>query len=223
MNDQPGTNPGYPGPPPTRYTGPPPTGYTGPPPTGYIPPEPVDPYAGGQVQSWGYPPPYPPPGYGMSMPGYPGGPVDPDRRPGTVTASAVLGYVNAGFLILMSVVLFSTNSIIDDLSRYSDVRNSVRGEFAADAFINLIAAGLLIAGGISMANRSALGRRFYSVGVVVVLAESVYWLARWVSKAGGSYLTPYPIMFLAVAIVGLSLAWFGAATPWLGAAPGRAR
>lgn len=213
----------------------PPPGYAGPPPTGYGPPsQPGDPYAGGpypggpypdnRAPGWGYPPPYPT-GYGAPMvaayPGY--APIPPgERRPGTLTASAVLGYVNAGFLILMSVVLFSTNSIIDNLNRYDYYDHSnLSTEFAIDAFLNLIAAGLLIAGAISMTNRTALGRLLYSVGAVLVLAESVYWLARWARKDGGSYLTPYPLMFIAVAVVGLSLAWVGGATAWFNRAAAR--
>ncbi len=192
-------------------------GYAGPPQTGYgQPQQPVDPYAAGQQPGWGYQPQYPmaypaavyQPGYGQVPPG--------ERRPGTLTAAAVLGYINAGFLIVMGVALFSTTSIIDNLNRYDSYSHSrLSTEFAIDAVLNLVAAGLLIGGAVAMTNRTVIGRLLYSVGATIVIGESIYWVARWGSKDGGGYLDFYALLFAAIAIIGLALAWVNGATNWL--------
>lgn len=208
MSDQPG-----------HQDQPPPSGYAGPPPTGYPPiPQPIDPYPpGGQV--WGYPPPYPMGYPAMPYPGF--APTAPaDRRPGTTTAAAVLGYVDAGFLIVMGIVLFSTSSIVDGLNRYDHYNHEgLSGEFRLDAILNLLAAGLLIGGAVAMTSRTAIGRIIYTVGVALTVGESIYWIARWGSEGGGTYINFWALLYAAVAIVGVCLAWFGGGSAWLNRAP----
>lgn len=234
------------------YSGyPPPSGYAGPPPTGYGQhPQPVDPYTGEPYSGdpytggaypggtyangpyggsqppgwpgWGPPPPYPT-GYVVPMYGGAYAPTPPgDRRPGTLIASAVLGYVNAGFLILMGFVLLTTSSIVHDLNRYNYNSSGLSGEFSLDAVLNMVAAGLLIGGAAVMTNRRVSGRTLYSAGTAIVLAESIYWMARWGTKNGQGYLNFYALMFAATALVGLGLAWFGGATNWFQRASPRA-
>lgn len=196
-------------------------GYAGPPPTQYPPaPQPVDPYPPGG-QPWGYPPGYPMGYPAMPYPGF--GPVAPgERRPGTITAAAVLGYVNAGLLILMGIVLFSTSSIVDGLNRYDDyAHDGLSGEFRLDAILNLLAAGLLIGGGVAMTSQTAVGRIIYSVGAAITVGESTYWIARWGSEGGGTYINFWALLYAAMAIVGVCLAWFGGGSAWLHRAPAR--
>jgi U5 snRNP spliceosome subunit len=194
-----------------------------------------NPYAAGAPQYGGYPAPlgygYPPPGYGYPPPpgyGYPPPPgygypppgfgdtvVPPDeRRPGTLLASAVLGYVNAGLLILAGILLFDGASLVHDIDQQSGLsHDSVTTELVLDGFANLIAAGLLIAGSVLMTGGRPPGRAVYSVGGGIVIVESIYWMARWADEL--PYLIVYALLFAALAVVGLALAWTAGGTAWL--------
>src|SRR4051812_20813533 len=97
-------------------------------PPGYLPQPPLPVYPAatypGQAAYPGQPT-YPgQPVYGYPMPGYPGYPADPNRRPDLATASAVLAYVEAGLLIFAGILLFvgaSATSNFADVNSDNDV------------------------------------------------------------------------------------------------------
>jgi hypothetical protein len=196
--------------------------YSGPPPTAPhdpgMTPQPPSPY--GEQYPGAYPNAYPSP-YGYPYPtGYPGPPPG-ERRPGTLTAAAVLGYIAAGLLVLAALIVFTGASIVSDVDNASDSvsLDGYTAELTFDGFLNLIAAGLLIAGGVVMTGRRARGRTLYSVGAAVVLVEAVYWVGRWgslIADVGG--LAFYAVLFAGLSIIGLTLAWTQAGTRWFGVA-----
>jgi hypothetical protein len=190
-------------------------------------PQPPSPYAGppspyGEQYPGAYPNAYPSP-YGYPYPtgyGYPA-PLPGERRPGTLTAAAVLGYIAAGLLVIAALIVFTGASIVSDVDNATDgvSLDGYTAELTFDGFLNLIAAGLLIAGGVVMTGRRARGRTLYSVGAAIVLVDAVYWVGRWgsvIADAGG--LAFYAVLFAALSIIGLALAWTQAGTRWLAAA-----
>jgi hypothetical protein len=196
--------------------------YQGPPPTaphdpGSAPaPYPYpNPYAAPQP----YPNPYAyPTGYGY--PAVPSG----QRRPGTLTAAAALGYVNAGLLVIAGLLLFTGASLVNDVDQSTDGVDlgNFTTELTFGGFLNLFAGGLLISGGVLMAARRPNGRALYAAGAAVVVIESGYWLIRWASRAddaGG--IVMYALIFGALAVVGLTLAWTRDSSGWLNGRPGQ--
>ncbi|MDX6584525.1 MAG: hypothetical protein QOI10_3709 [Solirubrobacterales bacterium] len=191
--------PAYPGPPETAAHDP----------GGY--PQPAGPY--------GYPPAPGPYGYPPAPGpyGYPGVPQG-GGRPGTLTASAVLGYITAGLLMIAALLLFTGASIINSVDNSSDGfdLSNFTAELTFDGFVDLLAAGLLIAGAVMMSGRRPTGRALYSVGGALVLVEAIYWLGRWGSRlpdVGG--LTFDALLLSALAVIGLSLAWTPTGSSWL--------
>lgn len=210
---------GHPGGEPSTPAGP----YQGPPHTGpYTPPAYGSPqYGAPAYPSSNYPGPPPPPnpyaqlppyGYGYP-PGY--GPQPGNGRPGTTIAAAVLGYVGGGLLILAAILLFFGASFI---TNFDDISGNSHGNFAAElsvlGVVNLIAAGLLIAGSVAMSGRNPKGRLMYSIGTAIVVVLAVYWLARWADRSGGGIAVD-ALLFAAIVIVGSSLAWTRAVSIWL--------
>lgn len=166
----------------------------------------------GHPPTTSYPPIYPYPPVG----GYGWFPVPPSR-PGTLTAAAVLGYVNAGLVSLAGIVLFTGASLVSDVDDSTGANHdSLTAEFVVDGFLNLIIGALLIAGGIWMCSRRSSGRVLYTVGGALVVAESVYWMVRWSNRLSDDVgLIVYALIFATIAIVGLSLAWVREANEWL--------
>lgn len=183
--------------------------YQGPPPTGMHRP----------------PPQYPPPGWGEGYgpygqyPGYPppyGAPYVPrSTRPGNALAAAVLGYVAGGLLIIAGLLLFFGASFIANFDNYEGVSHGQYvGELAVNGVGNLVAAGLLIAGGVNLTARGTAGRMLYSCGAALVVIETIYWLARWGGRSGGAVVV-YAVIFGGLVVVGGALAWSSAVTKWL--------
>jgi hypothetical protein len=202
-----------------RYQGPPPTGQWVPeqppanpwatPPYGPAQPPygPVQPpYGPPSPYGYGYPPGYPP-GYPA---GYPSGP----SRPGTAVGAAVLGYINAGLLILAGSLLLFGASFVSDVEDATDSNTDYGAELAMDGFVNMIAAGLLIAGGVMLTGRNPNGRILFSIGSAVVLAETVYWLVRFDGLTATGFFV-YSMLFAALTIVGVALAWSPGIGSWL--------
>jgi hypothetical protein len=175
------------------------------PPPAYAPPPgpyPPQPYYGQYPQQPypGYPPPYPgyPPPYGA-------------MRPGTATAANVLAFVTGGLLIAAGLLLFFGASVVNGLDELDHNSHSiVTAELVLDGLLDMVAAGLLIAGGVSFGGRSASGRIMLSVGSGIVLGESLYWIVR-----SGGDATFWALAFAALVIVSLSLAWSSAANTWI--------
>ncbi len=191
-------NPSYPVPPAGQYFPPP-----GPPPYG----PPASPRYGAPASPRYGPPGPPPPGYPGSYPA----PWD-TGRPGGIPAAAVLAYIDAGLLILAGLLLLVGASAVDSWNdAFGSHDNSVTVELAADGLVNLISAGLQIAGGVLLTGRSETGRTLLTAGGAVCIAAGVYWVIR----AHDLGVVVWTIVFVALPIIALSLAWTVPATRWL--------
>ena len=149
----------------------------------------------------------PPPGYPGSYP-----PPWDTGRPGGISAASVLGYIDAGLLILAGLLLLIGASAVDSWNNaFGSNDNSITAELAIDGLLNLLSAGLQIAGGVMLTGRSERGRTLLTVGGGLCIAAGVYWLIR-VHDVGVAIWT---IVFIALPIIALSLAWTAPATEWL--------
>jgi hypothetical protein len=179
---------------------------------GYPPPYGQPPQYGPAPQ-WGYPPPQYPVGYPY---GYPYPPAPPPiigrRRPGTTTAAAVLGWVTAGLLVIAATVLLAGSSATADLGNTFGVDTSWASEFVVDGVVNLVCAGLLVVGGIWLAERKPAGQLMLTVANMVIAADAVYWTVRFNSYAA---LIPSAVVFGALAVVGAALTWTADTRTWL--------
>ncbi|HEY2298132.1 MAG TPA: hypothetical protein VGH43_10425 [Jatrophihabitans sp.] len=205
---------------------------------------PQDPYAGKPYygppqQPYGQ---YPPQGYGQQYPqqyqSYPQQPgyspypqyapyqyqpypypyQRPPDRPGTATTAAVLAFVAGGLLIVASLFLFAGASLINDLGdELNQSTGPATSELAIDGVINLIASGLLIAGGVMVAGRKLRGRNLLTTGSGIVVACSIYWLVRFDHSFGGTVF--YAVLFSALVVISVSMAFTTTSRAWLTAAP----
>ena len=167
-------------------------GYTGPPSSGQYPSQSA---------------PLPPQGYPLAYP-----PPWDSGRPGGLMAASVLAYIDAGLLILAGLLLLIGASAIDSFNNaFGSSDQGASAELAMDGLINLVSAGLQIAGGVMMSARSVRGRVLFTFGGAVCLAAGVYWLLR-VHTAGVAIWTA---VFIALPIIGLGMSWTAPATVWL--------
>ncbi len=167
-------------------------GYAGPPPSDHYPPQ----YA-----------PLPPPGY---PPAYP--PPWDSGRPGGLMASSVLAYIDAGLLILAGLILLIGASAVDSWNNaFGSSDQGFTAELATDGLVNLLSASLQIAGGVMMSARNPRGRTLFTAGATICIAAALYWVLR-VHDAGVAIWTA---VFVALPIIGLSMAWTAPATIWL--------
>lgn len=159
----------------------------------------------------GYPPPM---GAPTPPPGYPGSSRAPwyDDRPAGIPAAGVLAYVDAGLLILAGLLLLLGASAVDSWNNaFGTHDNSITAELATDGLINMLSAGLQIAGGIMIAGRSQRGRLLLTVGGGLCIAAGLYWMLR-VHDVG---VVIWAIVFVTLPVVALSLVWSMTATDWL--------
>jgi hypothetical protein len=179
----------------------PPAGYPG---AGYPPGGPAQQYAPGYAAAGypvagqppaGYPGGYAPVGYQM-VPMYPvpGRPA----KPGAATAASVLAYVQSGFVLIGSLVMFSGSAGLDDFSR----GNNLSSELTVIGILTVLAGGLLIAGATTLLNRKPglllLGNALsiaVSLYFVLRLMDFVYGIALWV-----------PILYAVLPIISIALA-----------------
>jgi len=158
--------------------------------------------------------------YGAAPPGYDayGYPAQlADARPAPVLAASVLAYVLAGLLILAGALLLFGASYFDSLgNEFNSDTSGVTTELAFDGIADLFAAGLLIAGGVSLTGRHLRGRSMLAVGAAITLVECVYWLVR-TSAAGGAFV--FVLVFGALAAISLVLVLSGAVSLWLRGLP----
>ncbi|HZZ97937.1 MAG TPA: hypothetical protein VFE19_13005 [Jatrophihabitantaceae bacterium] len=164
--------------------------------------EPIDPY-GGQPYYQPYPP-YP------GWPGYPPQPVLPQRS-GTAVAAAVLSFVGGGLLIIAAAVLFGSARVVTDL--FATDATTVSTELNIDGFVNLIAAALLIPGGVLLLGAKALGQTLVAIGSVIVVVATVYWVIRAQGEYSGALI--FGVLFTALAVVGASLAYAPSSRTWI--------
>lgn len=193
--------------------------------------EPIDPNPSySEPYSAPYSPPYPPYPGAYSQPAYPGqyfsaAPAPPppgypgaypapwdDGRPAGISAASVLAYVDAGFLILAGLLLLMGASAVDTWSNaFGSNDHSITAELATDGLINLIAAGLQIAGGVLIAGRAERGRGLLTAGGVLCVVAGLYWIIRVHDVA----VTIWAIVFVVLPIVAVALIWTEPATDWL--------
>jgi hypothetical protein len=172
------------------------------------------PYPGQPAGPYGGPAPY------SGYPGYPGYPPPPpmakrDTRPGQAMASAVLAYVLGGLLILAGILLMFGASLADSVGdAIGEDTGAITTELVIDGLVNLAAAGLLIAGGVSLTTASRSGRSLLGWGAGITLAASIYWLIR-ASGAAGTVV--YVVAFDALAIIAIALMAGPAVSGWLAA------
>jgi hypothetical protein len=173
---------------------------------------PIDPNPSYPVPPFGdeYPPqsaPLPPQGYPAAYP-----PPWDSGRPGGLMGSSVLGYIDAGLLILAGLLLLIGASAVDSWNNaFGSSDQGVTAELAVDGLINLVSAGLQVAGGVMMSSRIARGRNVFSLGAGICIAAGIYWALR-VHDGGIAVLTA---VFIALPIIGLLMAWTPQATVWL--------
>ena len=186
--------------------------------------EPQDPYGGRPAAGPFYAPPYgypPPDGHPPQNPyaypyvyPYPPGPPPTigRRRPGTTTAAAVVGWVTAGLLVIAATVLLAGSSATADIGDTFGVDTSWASEFVVDGVINLVCAGLLVVGGIWLADGKPGGQLMLTVANLAIAADAVYWSVRFDSYAA---LIPSAVVLGALAAVGAALTWTADTRTWL--------
>jgi hypothetical protein len=180
-------------------------------------PYPQQPYppAYGQAGHLEYPQPYGQPAYpGYGAPGWnPYGPPPGIRRPGIVTAGAVLAFVCAGLLVVAGALLFSGASFLHGLDG-GEYTGSATAELVVDGLVNLAAAALLIAGGVAVTGRRDRGRTMIFIGTGIVVVMAIYWLARWNGDTGGGVVF-WALVFAACAVLASCFAGNATARRWL--------
>jgi hypothetical protein len=189
--------------------------YLGPPPTAPAAPAP-----------YGYPPQYGYPGYGYPAPW---GPVPPRRpqRPGPVVTSAVLAFVQAGVVLVVSLYVWFFASVIGVVSEenpgvYASRMDALATEVTVLAIVQLVSVVLLVVAGIR-----ALSARTRSAWLLTVVAHAVqivlalYWavrLVRLMNDTPGAdapgVLATVTILFAAAPVVGLGLVLGGSGRRW---------
>lgn len=177
---------------------------------------PAYPPASASTPAPGYPPLYLPyggyPPYGAT---YPAGP----RRPGAVTAAAVLAFVQSGFVLIGGLMTVSGASA---MAAFHDVgwtsAGDFRGELALVGIVTLVVGALLIAGGVRIFSGPP---GLLTIGGLLSIALSLYWGIRLsglvgtsVESAGLRALLVYPVLFVILPIIAVSLAHGSAAKGW---------
>ena len=179
---------------------------------------PIDPnpnYGGPPPSSQYHAPAPPPAGYQGSYP-----PPWDSGRPSGLMAASVLAYINAGLLILAGLLLLIGASAIDSWNEaFGSSDHGYTAELAFDGLINFIAAGLQIAGGVMMSGRNERGRTVLTLGGAICVLAGLYWVLR-VHDSG---VVVWAGIFVAMPVIGMSMAWTERSTIWLrGADPRQA-
>lgn len=206
---QPSATGPYPGPYPDQYSGPTPSQYAG----SYL----------GQVagsspdDQYGsaYPAPaysaYPQPGWSGSYPqphpGW-GGP----QRPGQVTGAAVLGYVEAGLLMISALFVFAGASIVNDTANALNAGDGgITAQFVLAGMANLIAAALFIAGGAMFTGANPTGRVLLVAAITLTAVTALFWVIRF--HDGG--IVVWAIAFLTMPAIAACLSFGRSVNAWL--------
>ncbi len=191
-------------------------GYAPTPPGGYPQSPP-----GGFQQGYPQTPPggYPPaPGYGGGMPPAPQeyghGPM---RRPSSVTAAAVLGFVQAGITTIPAVI-----QLVAAAGGSSDVGGGAMAEGLLVSVAELIAVALLITGGVQLIGGRS--RNIMIAGAALELVICLYWLIRYATldsngidiiDAGKGVIMAFAIFFAVMPTIILAMSLGGTTTQFL--------
>jgi hypothetical protein len=133
-------------------------------------------------------------------------------RPAGLMAATVLAYIDAGLLILAGLLLLVGASAIDEWNNaFGGSGQSITAELTVDGVVNLVSAGLQIAGAVIMAGRNVHGRVVFSAGAGVCVATGIYWVLR----RPDSDVLVWAIVLTAMPVIGLVMAWAPQSTAWL--------
>jgi hypothetical protein len=145
--------------------------------------------------------------------GYPGGAYypQPNDRPGVLLAATVLAYIVAGLLFLTGIVVFLGAAAAANINDgYGTSTDATPYLFASVA--NMLAAALLIAGGVMITNGRLQGRTVVMIGTLICSAVGIFWLAHDPGTLG------WVIAFCAPTVLATVLAFSKSASNWLQAA-----
>lgn len=127
----------------------------------------------------------------------------------------MLAFIDAGLLILSGTLLLFGASLAASIAEsVGDSTSAYSAEFAFDGVLDLIAAGLLIAGGVNMLGGRQAGRMLLTAGSGIVLVEAIYWPARFPVAAVPSTIV-WDALFSTLAVLVLVFAWVPAVSQWL--------
>lgn len=157
-------------------------------------------------------------GYGAYPGGYGGAPME---KPGAVTGSAVLGFIQAGLTLISTALLF-----IGVAGSGSDAP----AELWIVAIVQLAGIVLLIFGSVQLMGGQK--RSLYLVAVLLQIAISLYWLIRALIGLGGAFDLPgvgraVGVLIVIVAVftiaplIGLILSLGSSVTRYLASRAGR--
>ena len=133
-------------------------------------------------------------------------------------SASVLSYIQAGLLILSGLTLLAGASAVHDASSaFSSSDGGLTAEFVFDGILNLVAAGLFIAGGVMFTGGTARGRTYIGVSAAITVCLSIYWMIR--TQDGGVIV--WAVIFAAMPIIATCLAFGRPATDWLKTRPQR--
>src|SRR5262245_46835170 len=144
------------------------------------------------------------PGYGAMPPAppeYTGGPM---QRPGSVTAAAVLAFVQAGLTIICTIVLMiglaAVSGAVGDAESIGgvDVDEGMLAVLWILAIVGLVGAGLLIWGGAKALSGTAGQLLVIAAAVQIVLC--IVWLAGFSGGIIAILLVVMPIITLVMAL-----------------------
>lgn len=156
-------------------------------------PDPNQPPYGGQPAYGGQQ------GYGSAPPAGYGGAPAPTKRPGAVTAAAVIAFVSGGLNLLGALLVFAAS----DAASEAGVSG---GLLAALAIIGLLFGAALIWGGLQ-----AMNGKDQRVLVVVAAAAILLQLITWVTAGfdGASFLSlVLPVVIISLLVQQQSKQWF---------------
>ena len=166
----------------------------------------VDPYAPPPAAP--YPAPgyagYPPVGYQL-VPMYPMVPPPPPK-PGGAVAAGVLAFVQAGFVLMGSLFIFTGAAGFDSVNN-----SDLSSEFTVIGILTLIAGGLLIAGGVTIMNRRPA---LLGVGGGLSIAISVYFVIRLSDYAGLDFAIWVPLIYAVLPIIAIALSLGAEVRAW---------
>lgn len=132
--------------------------------------------------------------------------------PGQVTGAAVLGYVEAGFLIISSLFVFAGASIVNDTaSALSAGDGGLTAQFVLAGMANLIAAALFIAGGTMFTSANPTGRVLLVAAITLTAVTALFWVIRFHQGA----IVVWAIAFLTLPAIAACLAFGRSVNAWL--------
>jgi hypothetical protein len=141
-------------------------------------------------------------------------PRPPDERPGEAVAAAVLSLVVAALLLITGfVVIFAASSLENEPDTDPSQRTTL---FVFAGLVNVIAAAILIVGGVLLLSRSKSARATIASGALLCLALGVFWLAN---DQGDNGVVVWLIIFCLPVIVATLLTASTRITAWIRSAP----